>query len=167
MFVTNWISTTKIQKISEITNFFRHYFLSRTEVVSPTDAGRHIYLSLRFLWCHSGRTSEKRKEEMDRSACILAHDYANYADSRFGRGNGTLDILRPGSPPVHLIRFLALLQNPKFHRYICGLSHIQYGSVQPGQQLGYHPSMHPGTGYDGLWILSSQEEYRTIADTRG
>lgn len=33
MFVTNWILTTKIQKISEITNFFRHYFLSRTEVV--------------------------------------------------------------------------------------------------------------------------------------
>ena len=32
MFVTNWISTTNIQKISEITNFFRHYFLSRTEV---------------------------------------------------------------------------------------------------------------------------------------
>ena len=31
MFVTNWISTTKIQKISEITNFFRHYFLSRTD----------------------------------------------------------------------------------------------------------------------------------------
>ena len=31
--VTNWISTTKIQKISEITNFFRHYFLSRTEVI--------------------------------------------------------------------------------------------------------------------------------------
>lgn len=75
---------------------------------------------------------------MGRSACILAHDYANYADSRFGRGNGTLDILRPGSPPVHLIRFLALLQNPKFHRYIRGLSHIQYDSVQPGQQLGYH-----------------------------
>ena len=35
MFVTNWISTTKIQKISEITNFFRHYFLSRTEVFIP------------------------------------------------------------------------------------------------------------------------------------
>ena len=33
MFVTNWISTTKIQKITEITNFFRHYFLSRTEVL--------------------------------------------------------------------------------------------------------------------------------------
>ena len=32
MFVTNCNSTTKIQKISEITNFFRHYFLSRTEV---------------------------------------------------------------------------------------------------------------------------------------
>ena len=26
MFVTNWISTKKTQKISEITNFFRHYF---------------------------------------------------------------------------------------------------------------------------------------------
>ena len=38
MFVTNWISSTKIQKISEITNFFRHYFLSRTEVYySPMD----------------------------------------------------------------------------------------------------------------------------------
>ena len=37
MFVTNWISTTKIQKISEITNFFRHYFLSRTEVPSNMD----------------------------------------------------------------------------------------------------------------------------------
>ena len=34
MFVTNWNSTTKIQKISEITNFFRHYFLSRTEVLT-------------------------------------------------------------------------------------------------------------------------------------
>ena len=38
MFVTNWISTTKIQKISEITNFFRHYFLSRTEVVMVNEA---------------------------------------------------------------------------------------------------------------------------------
>ena len=38
MFVTNWISTTKIQKISEITNFFRHYFLSRTEVLFGTFA---------------------------------------------------------------------------------------------------------------------------------
>ena len=37
MFVTNWISTTKIQKISEITNFFRHYFLSRTEVETTTE----------------------------------------------------------------------------------------------------------------------------------
>ena len=41
MFVTNWISTTKIQKISEITNFFRHYFLSRTEVL--------IYVSF-IIW---------------------------------------------------------------------------------------------------------------------
>ena len=46
MFVTNWISTTKIQKISEITNFFRHYFLSRTEVkikqVSKKNASRFL-----------------------------------------------------------------------------------------------------------------------------
>ena len=37
MFVTHWISPTKIQKISEITNFFRHYFLSRTEVKMSSD----------------------------------------------------------------------------------------------------------------------------------
>ena len=40
MFVTNWISPTKIQKISEITNFFRHYFLSRTEVYIQVDGER-------------------------------------------------------------------------------------------------------------------------------
>lgn len=45
MFVTNCISTTKIQKISEITNFFRHYFLSRTEVsYSSTDYSLTYYL---------------------------------------------------------------------------------------------------------------------------
>ena len=43
MFVTNWNSTTKIQKISEITNFFRHYFLSRTEVIS-----RHIVMDYTY-----------------------------------------------------------------------------------------------------------------------
>ena len=48
MFVTNWISTTKIQKISEITNFFRHYFLSRTEVVTSlflmfSDVSRYFF----------------------------------------------------------------------------------------------------------------------------
>ena len=42
MFVTNWISTTKIQKISEITNFFRHYFLSRTEVNNSNDRDRNL-----------------------------------------------------------------------------------------------------------------------------
>ncbi len=46
MFVTNWISTTKIQKISEITNFFRHYFLSRTEV--------NIYIYTYFLYMSGG-----------------------------------------------------------------------------------------------------------------
>ena len=45
MFVTNWISTTKIQKISEITNFFRHYFLSRTEVKSTTLNGLKVSVS--------------------------------------------------------------------------------------------------------------------------
>ena len=33
MFVTICNSTTKIQKISEITNFFKYYFLSRTQVL--------------------------------------------------------------------------------------------------------------------------------------
>ena len=45
MFVTNWISTTKIQKISEITNFFRHYFLSRTEVEDYSDNNYSCYSS--------------------------------------------------------------------------------------------------------------------------
>ena len=45
MFVTNWISTTKIQKISEITNFFRHYFLSRTEVFYFTSFSLGLHLS--------------------------------------------------------------------------------------------------------------------------
>ena len=48
MFVTNWISTTKIQKISEITNFFRHYFLSRTEVVSSIL--RHLYITSNYTY---------------------------------------------------------------------------------------------------------------------
>ena len=43
MFVTNWISTTKIQKISAITNFFRHYFLSRTEV-NIRSVGAPLYI---------------------------------------------------------------------------------------------------------------------------
>ena len=43
MFVTNWNSTTKIQKISEITNFFRHYFLSRTEV-NIRSVGTPLYI---------------------------------------------------------------------------------------------------------------------------
>ena len=45
MFVTNWISTTKIQKISEITNFFRHYFLSRTEVKIDTYFFSFLYIN--------------------------------------------------------------------------------------------------------------------------
>ena len=49
MFVTNWISTTKIQKISEITNFFRHYFLSRTEVVMNKFLRYSLSLVLAFV----------------------------------------------------------------------------------------------------------------------
>ena len=47
MFVTNWISTTKIQKISEITNFFRHYFLSRTEVIF--DEGTNVKFATQLV----------------------------------------------------------------------------------------------------------------------
>ena len=46
MFVTNWISPTKIQKISEITNFFRHYFLSRTEVYNNNKANVEAAVSM-------------------------------------------------------------------------------------------------------------------------
>ena len=48
MFVTNWISTTKIQKISEITNFFRHYFLSRTEVLYPKVVNESVTKTFNF-----------------------------------------------------------------------------------------------------------------------
>lgn len=54
MFVTNWISPTKIQKISEITNFFRHYFLSRTEV--------EIYIN----WDNDGVTVKLSDEEAEK-----------------------------------------------------------------------------------------------------
>ena len=51
MFVTNWISPTKIQKISEITNFFRHYFLSRTEVKNTNILkGKFSIPSFPILW---------------------------------------------------------------------------------------------------------------------
>ena len=48
MFVTNCISTTKIQKISEITNFFRHYFLSRTEVQNAFNL--YIPVKVKYGW---------------------------------------------------------------------------------------------------------------------
>ena len=55
MFVTNWISTTKIQKISEITNFFRHYFLSRTEVyVKPLKLLSYEQIFTLFIIIGSG-----------------------------------------------------------------------------------------------------------------
>lgn len=61
MFVTNWISTTKIQKISEITNFFRHYFLSRTEV----DGATETVCKLKSCQYYSYSTDDK--EELKRS----------------------------------------------------------------------------------------------------
>ena len=53
MFVTNWISPTKIQKISEITNFFRHYFLSRTEVYFINGLNSVLFLCLIFEFIKS------------------------------------------------------------------------------------------------------------------
>ena len=66
MFVTNWISTTKIQKISEITNFFRHYFLSRTEVFFYSTLSKSIIkdkldLSLMFLTPTDDKLNIKQK----------------------------------------------------------------------------------------------------------
>ena len=64
MFVTNWISTTKIQKISEITNFFRHYFLSRTEVLLYDQWGyscttkRVIVVRLKGVVTRLGRSAD-------------------------------------------------------------------------------------------------------------
>ena len=55
MFVTNCISTTKIQKISEITNFFRHYFLSRTEV--PNKKYRRNDIKKRQSFAHFANDS--------------------------------------------------------------------------------------------------------------
>ena len=59
MFVTNWISTTKIQKISEITNFFRHYFLSRTEVLFVISVSSVSHL-MRLYGQPSPHTGSKR-----------------------------------------------------------------------------------------------------------
>ena len=71
MFVTNWNSTTKIQKISEITNFFRHYFLSRTEVYSYrrgealAQAQGGDYRAL----CDSGTSAEELQGSRCASGC--------------------------------------------------------------------------------------------------
>ena len=79
MFVTNWISTTKIQKISEITNFFRHYFLSRTEVWYEHD-----------VLLHDGfPVLEKRKGDA-LSDDYVAHDCGRPA---VGKGHGFLSDL--------------------------------------------------------------------------
>ena len=71
MFVTNWISPTKIQKISEITNFFRHYFLSRTEVLcklgigNTRDAGI-LGTSIRYsLGYSSGNVEEEKGQSIN------------------------------------------------------------------------------------------------------
>ena len=67
MFVTNWISTTKIQKISEITNFFRHYFLSRTEVSMEMAAGILI-------------TCKKAELRVRKSSLLLICDFGKSED---------------------------------------------------------------------------------------
>ena len=70
MFVTNWISTTKIQKISEITNFFRHYFLSRTEVYSSL-----VYNSFPFP-----SISDTKKSEIEEAATNVLLARENYPE---------------------------------------------------------------------------------------
>ena len=62
MFVTNWISTTKIQKISEITNFFRHYFLSRTEVIIDKEAEKVYFKELEII--KEEKSAKEKKENM-------------------------------------------------------------------------------------------------------
>ena len=77
MFVTNWISTTKIQKISEITNFFRHYFLSRTEVYNcmvPLD----FYQKNEFLFLFS--TEQQEAENLGYDMTKSLHTRLMYYD---------------------------------------------------------------------------------------
>lgn len=62
MFVTNCISTTKIQKISEITNFFRHYFLSRTEVYTIKQ-----FAFLLFFLCNRFRNNKEKEAEFHKT----------------------------------------------------------------------------------------------------
>lgn len=70
MFVTNWISPTKIQKISEITNFFRHYFLSRTEVLYGTfylfknDKVKYLYTQKSLLQMPKPQRQQAVRKEL-------------------------------------------------------------------------------------------------------
>ena len=68
MFVTNWISTTKIQKISEITNFFRHYFLSRTEVYLAYKAFYPAKIPFPLLHIDTGHNFEETIQYRDELA---------------------------------------------------------------------------------------------------
>ena len=106
MFVTNWNSTTKIQKISEITNFFRHYFLSRTEV----GYGEQLFHLLRSLSCIPG---------FSRSIAIIAGVCCSYKGdvSRFymtsKRGSSRMNYIiynnvYPWTSPYAYLRFLWL-----------------------------------------------------------
>ena len=63
MFVTNWNSTTKIQKMSEITNFFRHYFLSRTEVEYQKNT-QNMPISLLYLSFFQSENISSGKQEI-------------------------------------------------------------------------------------------------------
>lgn len=71
MFVTNWNSTTKIQKISEITNFFRHYFLSRTEVFIAQHATGCCCRSCFFKWHHIPAGKLLTEEEQQYAVTVL------------------------------------------------------------------------------------------------
>ena len=78
MFVTNWNSTTKIQKISEITNFFRHYFLSRTEVYFATMKNVEIVGEAAYMLTKEFKAShpEIPWKQVEGMRHVLVHGYS-------------------------------------------------------------------------------------------
>ena len=83
MFVTNWISTTKIQKISEITNFFRHYFLSRTEVKIRflSEKAKSFSIFLQITEVLQMEIGAQKKEMKQNLRCFISFYMISYSVS--------------------------------------------------------------------------------------